>query len=183
MACFQIYRDCHIYQLFSEFIQTKKRYPTSLGNYLSHQTKIFLVNLTPIELAPCKISHICHCTFNVEARQRLQLQHLMHCRHCYNLGFQLVLLRWTNKVVCLLNFRWIYVFLYLIVTTSESYLWTDNTRQRSAWAIRLCTARQYKILERYQTRPQKPEEIRNQPTRPRTPFHSDRFLSQSNHAF
>ena len=37
-------------QLFSEFIQTEKRYPTSpdkLENYLSYQAKIFLVNKTP----------------------------------------------------------------------------------------------------------------------------------------
>ena len=107
--------NCPIYWLFSRFIQTKKRYPTSLykiriltrkrcpensplanspikrvrvtvrvsirefdwreftgeefstlGNYLSYQAKNFLVNLTPKELAPCKISHICRCTFNVK---------------------------------------------------------------------------------------------------------------------
>ena len=62
------------------------------------------------------------------------------------------------------------MFLYLIVTTSESYLWTDNIRQRSAWAIRLCKPKLHKILERYQTRPRKLKEIRNQPvTRPPTP--------------
>ena len=62
------------------------------------------------------------------------------------------------------------MFLYLIVTTSESYLWTDNIRQRSAWAIRLCKPKLHKILERYQTRPRKPKEIRNQPvTRPPAP--------------
>lgn len=42
--------------------------------------------------------------------------------------------------------------------------------------MRLCKAKQHKILERYQTRPQKPKEIRNPPTHPRTPFHSDRFF-------
>ena len=70
--------NCQIYRLFSEFIQTKKRYPTSLdkihiqntyqntyqlGNYLSYQVKIFLMNLTPKELTCCKISNICHCAF------------------------------------------------------------------------------------------------------------------------
>ena len=39
------------------------KYVSQLGNYLSYQAKIFLVNLTPKELAPCKISHICCCTF------------------------------------------------------------------------------------------------------------------------
>ena len=28
-----------------------------------YQAKIFLVNSTPKELTPCKISHICHCHF------------------------------------------------------------------------------------------------------------------------
>ena len=71
-------KNCQIYWLFSEFIQTKKRYPTSLdkihiqntyqntyqlGNYLSYQAKIFLMNLTPKELTCCKISNICHCAF------------------------------------------------------------------------------------------------------------------------
>ena len=31
---------------------------------MSYQAKIFLVNLTPKELTPYKISHICCCTFN-----------------------------------------------------------------------------------------------------------------------
>ena len=35
------------------------RYP----NNLSYQGKIILMNLTPKELAPCKISYICHCAF------------------------------------------------------------------------------------------------------------------------
>ena len=30
---------------------------------MSYQAKIFLVNLTPTELASCKISHICCCAF------------------------------------------------------------------------------------------------------------------------
>ena len=30
---------------------------------MSHQANFFLTNLTPKELASCKISHICHCTF------------------------------------------------------------------------------------------------------------------------
>ena len=60
---------CHL-RLFFAFIQTQKRYPTSLDkiplltkleNHLSCQAKIVLVNLTPRELTPHKISHICHC--------------------------------------------------------------------------------------------------------------------------
>ena len=35
---------------------------TKYEKYLSYQAKIFLVNLTPKELTPCKISHICNCT-------------------------------------------------------------------------------------------------------------------------
>ena len=57
--------NCQIYWLFSEFIQIilplLTKYLSSLGNYLSHQAKIFLVNLTPKKLAPCEISHICRC--------------------------------------------------------------------------------------------------------------------------
>ena len=41
------------------------KYVSWLRNYLSYQAKNFLVNLTPKEFTPCKISHICHCTFNV----------------------------------------------------------------------------------------------------------------------
>ena len=51
-------KNRQIDRLFSEFIQAKKRYPTSLdkiriltGNYLS---------------CPCKISHNCHCAFNIK---------------------------------------------------------------------------------------------------------------------
>ena len=58
-------------RLFFEFIQTQKRYPTSienvgiqLKNYLSHQAKIFHVNWTYWELTRCKVSHICRCGFN-----------------------------------------------------------------------------------------------------------------------
>ena len=65
---------CHS-RLFSEFIQNQKGYPTSLDkiiskleNYLSYQAKIFLVNLTPKELTPCKISHICPCAFKLETK-------------------------------------------------------------------------------------------------------------------
>ena len=57
--------------LFSEFIQTQKRYPTSLDKiriltwkYFLYQAKVFLLNLAPKELTPCKISHICRCAFN-----------------------------------------------------------------------------------------------------------------------
>ena len=61
---------------FSPSIQTKKRYPTSLDKiriflFLSYQAKIFLLNLTPTELAPCKISHICRCTFNISTYRPL----------------------------------------------------------------------------------------------------------------
>ena len=62
--------NCQIYRLFSEFIQTKKRYHTSpdkirtlTRKLLSYQAKIFLVNVTPKERAPCKIPHICRCAF------------------------------------------------------------------------------------------------------------------------
>ena len=41
------------------------KYVSWLRNYLPYQAKIFLVSLTPKEFTPCKISHICHCTFNV----------------------------------------------------------------------------------------------------------------------
>ena len=71
--------NCQIYQLFSEFIQAKKRYPTLLtkyvsylGNSWSYQAKIFPLSLTPKELAPCIISHICHCTFNVSKENLLE---------------------------------------------------------------------------------------------------------------
>ena len=33
-------------------------------NSMSYQTKTFLGNLTPGELTPCKIFHICRCGFN-----------------------------------------------------------------------------------------------------------------------
>ena len=72
--------NCQIYRLFPELIQTKKRYPPSLDkiriltlwNYLSSQAKIFLVNLTLKEFAPCKISHICRCVF----KQHLHLSNI-----------------------------------------------------------------------------------------------------------
>ena len=40
------------------------KYVSWLENYLSYQAKKFFVNYAPTELTPCKISHICHCTFN-----------------------------------------------------------------------------------------------------------------------
>ena len=55
--------NCQIYLLFSEFIQTKKRYPTSLDK-IRIPTMILLVNLTLKELAPCWMSHICRCAYN-----------------------------------------------------------------------------------------------------------------------
>ena len=39
------------------------KYVSLLGNYLSYQAKIFLVNLTPKKLAPCKIAHTFRCAF------------------------------------------------------------------------------------------------------------------------
>ena len=41
------------------------KYVSWLENYLLYQAKVFLVNLTPKELTPCKISQISHCAFNV----------------------------------------------------------------------------------------------------------------------
>ena len=61
--------------LFSDFIQTQKRYPIFLDKIhsltwkLFYQAKIFLVNLTPKELTPYKISQICQCTFKDTRRQ------------------------------------------------------------------------------------------------------------------
>ena len=56
-------------KLLIKFIQIQKRYPTYLekNNYSNLKTtcrskpKIFFVNLTPWELTPSKISHICYC--------------------------------------------------------------------------------------------------------------------------
>ena len=39
---------------------------------MSQQAKIFLVNLTPKELAPCKISHICRCVFKKKANRNFR---------------------------------------------------------------------------------------------------------------
>ena len=67
--------NCQIYRLFSDFIQTQKRYPIFLDKIhtltwkLLYQVKIFLVNLTPKELTPYKISHIWRCTFKDTRRQ------------------------------------------------------------------------------------------------------------------
>ena len=44
------------------------KHVSKLENYLSYQTKIFLVNLTPKELTPCKISHICRCALEIAGR-------------------------------------------------------------------------------------------------------------------
>ena len=43
-----------------------RKYVSYLENCLSYQAKIFLVNLTPKEITPCKISHICRCAFNIQ---------------------------------------------------------------------------------------------------------------------
>ena len=66
--------NCQIYRLFSEFIQTKKRYPTSLDKICILTRKLLVLSsykkkfvyLTPKEFAPCKIFHICRCAFNVK---------------------------------------------------------------------------------------------------------------------
>ena len=42
------------------------KHVSKLENYLSYQTKIFLVNLTPKELTPCKIFGICRCALKVD---------------------------------------------------------------------------------------------------------------------
>ena len=55
---------CHL-RLFSEFIQTQKKYPTFLDKtriltwkLLSYEANIFLVRETPREHTPCKISYL-----------------------------------------------------------------------------------------------------------------------------
>ena len=63
--------NCQIYRLFSEFIQTQKTYPTSLDKICILTWKLLVISSknfsgelkTPKELTPCKISHICRCTF------------------------------------------------------------------------------------------------------------------------
>ena len=62
-------------RLFSEFIQTQRRYPTSLDkisiqNYLPYQTKIFCeLNFH----TSWKISHICRCDFKLLLKIRIIL--------------------------------------------------------------------------------------------------------------
>ena len=41
------------------------KYASWYEYFLSHQAKIFLGNQTPREPTPCKISHMCHCDFNI----------------------------------------------------------------------------------------------------------------------
>ena len=60
-------------RLLSEFIQTQKRYPTSLDKIriltwklIAYHAKIFRVNLTPSEFTPCKIPHICRCALSMQ---------------------------------------------------------------------------------------------------------------------
>ena len=53
-----------IYRLFSEFIQTKKRYPTSLVK----------THIITQELTPCKLPHICRCALMlVVSRSHLEI--------------------------------------------------------------------------------------------------------------
>ena len=74
MACLQIYRELPNLRTFLQVHSNPKEV-----SYLSWQNtypnfkitchikvKIFLVNLTPKELTPCKIPHICRCTFKSE---------------------------------------------------------------------------------------------------------------------
>ena len=42
------------------------KYISRLENDLSYQAKIFLLNETPREVTPCKISHICRCDFKCQ---------------------------------------------------------------------------------------------------------------------
>ena len=59
--------NCQIEQLFSEFIQTQKRYPTSLDKMGILTLKLLVTSsydLTPRDLTPYKMSHICRSAFN-----------------------------------------------------------------------------------------------------------------------
>ena len=69
-------KNCLIVRLFSKFIQTKKRYPTSLDKIRILTRKLpvissVLVNLTPKELTPCKIYHICRCAFKRGLKEKV----------------------------------------------------------------------------------------------------------------
>ena len=70
MACLQIYQELsnlptflRVHSNLKEVSYLLIKYVSSLENYLSYQAKCFFVNLTPKELTPCKISHICRCAF------------------------------------------------------------------------------------------------------------------------
>ena len=59
--------NCQIERLFSEFIQTQKRYPTSLDKMGILTLKLLVTSsydLTPRDLTPYKMSHICRSAFN-----------------------------------------------------------------------------------------------------------------------
>ena len=48
---------------------------------------MFLVNLTPKELTPCKISHICRCAFNNEIGYKLVENFLFYsCIDLFNVN-------------------------------------------------------------------------------------------------
>ena len=78
MACLKNYQDLsnlttflrvhsnskEITYLSTSFYLSQNAYP-NLKNYLPYQAKIFLVNLTPKELTPFKISLICRCAFHL----------------------------------------------------------------------------------------------------------------------
>ena len=53
------------FELKTAILPLLTKYISQLGNYLSYQAKIVLVNLTPKELTPCKISHFCRCAFKL----------------------------------------------------------------------------------------------------------------------
>ena len=62
---------------------------SQLENYLSYQAKIFLVNLTPKELIPCKISHICRCAFK-NAGFKIEIKTNLHIVDFLNVTFNLL---------------------------------------------------------------------------------------------
>ena len=55
------------------------KYVSELKNYLPHQPKLSLVNWTPRELTPCKISHICCCAF-MKKSYHYQIYHCLRVK-------------------------------------------------------------------------------------------------------
>ena len=91
MVCLQIYRELLSPATFLQVHSNSKeailpllaKYVSYLENYLSYQAKIFLVNQTPREVTPCKISvsvaatlvkMICADKYDANLMQILDLQ-------------------------------------------------------------------------------------------------------------